>query len=161
MNAMIDREQLKEAVARTGRKREFSLPGADVVLDRWRSSLEEFVAYYAQRFNETVNPFDWWKANPAKARAFFEPDTLSLSAVMKAAVWRLLLGFDIRRIELLYQQSAPSRVRVELGPPGSTDSEVFESDAPEDAKLLRHLGSIRVNGEFQLQGYHAFAAPAA
>ena len=158
---MIDREKLKEAITRTGRGRELSITGADAVLDRWQISLDAFVTYYANRFNETVNPFDWWQANPTKARAFFEPDTLSLSAEMKAAVWRILLGFDIRKVELVYQASAPSLVRLELSAPHDSGTETFESTAPEDAKLLRHLGSIRVNGQFQLQGYHAFATPAA
>ncbi|MCI0700031.1 MAG: hypothetical protein L0241_02975 [Planctomycetia bacterium] len=158
---MIDLNALKAAVGRTGHARELTLPGADVVLERWRVGLEEFVAYYQNRFGETVNPFEWWKANPAKARAFFDPDTLSLSAAMKAAVWRILLGYDIRKVELVYQPSPPSRVRLELSAPASSEIEPFESDAPEDAKLLRHLGSIRVNGQFQLQGYHAFATPAA
>lgn len=154
---VIDREQLKDALVKEGRGRELALPGADTVLDRWRAGLDEFVTYYADRFKETINPFDWWNVNPAKARAFFEPDTLSLSAEMKAAVWRILLGFDIHKIELVYQSAAPSQVRLELSAPNSSKIEVFESNAPEDAKLLRHLGSIRVNGEFQLQGYHAFA----
>lgn len=158
---MTDREALKDAINRTGRERELALPGGDAVLDRWCAGLDEFVAHYQQRFGDVVDPFAWWGANPAKARAFFEPDTLSLSSEMKAAVWRMLLGFDIRKVELVYQLSAASVLRVELSAPGSDHAEVFESHTPEDAKLLRHLGSIRVNGQFQLQGYHAFVTTAA
>lgn len=157
---MIDLEALKAALTRTGRARELTLPGGDAILDRWRAGLDEFVAYYQDRFDETINPFDWLNANPAKARAFFDPDTLSLSPAMKAAVWRILLNFDIRKVELVYQLYAPSVLRVELSALGTADTEVFESGAAEDAKLLRHLGSIRVNGQFQLQGYYAFATPA-
>ena len=158
---MIDRESLRDAVARTGRGRELSLPGANAYLERWRVGLEEFIAYYQQRFNETINPFQWWDANAAKASAFFDPDTLSLSATMKAAVWQMLLGFDLCRVELVYQLSGPSLLRLELSSPELNEVNLFESDAAEDAKLLRHLGSIRVNGAFQFQGYHAFATSAA
>jgi|GEM_PF-2688790 len=153
---MIDLKLLKQVVAQTGRGRELDLPGADEVLERWREGLDAFITYYRDRFGETVNPFDWWKVNPPKARAFFEPDTLSLSAPMKAAVWRILLGFDIQKIELVYQFSAPSHLRVELSTPAREEIELYESDNPADAKLLRHLGSILVDGQFQFQGYHSF-----
>ncbi len=159
---MIDRDALKTALTRAGRGRELALPGADAIVDRWRAELDEFVSYYAEKYKETVNPFAWWDANPTKARAFFEPDTLSLSAPMKAAVWRILLGFEIHRVALEYSVvSEASALRIELKAPGADEVEVFESAAADDTKLLRHLGSIRVNGKLQLQGYHAFAAPAA
>jgi hypothetical protein len=158
---MIDRESLRDALLRTGRGRELQLPGSDAVLDRWCQGLDEFIAYYQNRFRETIDPFEWLKANLAKARAFFEPDTLSLSAEMKTAVWRILLGFDIRKVELLYQPGGISHLRMELSPPRVGEIDVFESNAAEDAKLLRHLGSIRVNGQFELQGYHGFATAVA
>lgn len=156
MSAATRPTDLREALTHAGFGRELGLPGGADLLDRWDRGLAAFTQHYERRFRETVDPFAWWARNRIKAQAFFQPDTLSLSAEMKAAVWRVLLGSDIKSVELRFSpEDGESNLRLVLRSPYG-DVEEYQSNYPDDVKLLRHLGTVSVDGRLEFQGYHAF-----
>ena len=75
---------------------------------------------------------------------------------MKVAVWRILFGCEIEAIHL---SSEPSQFRltIRLRTPYGENEPEYESQDSEDVRLLRHLGTVEVNGATRFQGYYAFA----
>lgn len=156
MSNDIRPDDLRDALVKAGLGRELEYPGGAELLDRWARGMTDFIEYYHRRFGDTVNPFAWWESNPVKARAYFEPDTLSLSPEMKTAVWRILLGSDIRTVEMRFTpEEAVSHLRLVLRSPHG-EVEEYTSSQPNDLKLVRHLGTVSVGGRLEFQGYHAF-----
>lgn len=127
---------------------------ADGELDRLLGKLSRFTEEYQRRYVEPPDPFRLLRDNPIKGTAFFQMDTLRLSAGMMCAVWRILLGADIRSLRLEVMPRERMVLRLELATPGG-GTEVFESQEPSDFRLLRHLGTVEVSGKLELQGYYA------
>lgn len=165
MTTPINRETLREALRQTGNDRPFR--GAhndqylDLQLDLWCAGLRAFVDEYSKRFGEMLDPFAWLPVSPLKAKAFFQIDTLNLSPEMKIAVWRILLGSEIRALETVFRpEEEKTDLCLVLRPPYADAGayETYQSDKPDDIRLIRHLGTIRVNNRLELQGYYAFAS---
>src|SRR5436305_10821813 len=95
-----DRAALRDALVRAGEGWVFQFWGdrSDAELDRLIGELGRFADEYDLRYGERPDPFGLLTANPVKGAAFFQIDTLRLTPEMQCAVWRILLGADIRSL---------------------------------------------------------------
>lgn len=151
----ITPDVVREALAKTRSKTLLEAPGWEAYFSKWADGLGEFVARYQSRFQDRPDPVGLLQTAPAKGAAFWELDTLRLSVEMKIAVWRVLLGSDIVSA-ILESTDQRFRLVLQLRTPYGTDEE-YVSESSADLRLLRHLGTIEVNGRTQFQGYYAFA----
>jgi hypothetical protein len=157
MNKARIRERLRGALQQTGGAWIFPFwaEDANANLDRLAADLEDFAQQYKQRFGERPDPFALLEENPLKGAAFFQIDTLLLSADMKIMVWRILLGCEIARVEFRYHAGAEPALLVVLQPPYGQRQERYEGQKAADFRVLRHFGTTGVNGKLFLQGYYA------
>ena len=127
----------------------------DKNLDRVLGDLDQFADEYAKRFRERPDPFKLLAENPLKGAAFFQIDTLRLSAEMKVMVWRILLGCEITRVEFRYAAGRKPTLRVTLRPPYGQGEEEYTGGEPTDFRILRHFGSSGADDQLFLEGYYA------
>ena len=157
MTNALKKERLRGALrdAGSGWILEFWGKDQDKNLDVVLSDLDRFQREYLRRFRDTPDPFALIEENVLKGSAFFQVDTLRLSVEMKVMVWRILLGCEIKRMELQYEAGRSFSLLFVLQPPYSQDDEEYRSAEPSDFRVLRHFGSTGVNDTLFLQGYYA------
>jgi hypothetical protein len=126
----------------------------DRALDQTLQALDEFAAEYERRFRYRPDPFALPGQDPARGRAFFQADTLALSAEMKILVWRILLGCEIHRVEFHYESAGGTDLTVTLRTPYG-EEEQYRGQQSRDFKVLRHFGATGVDNHLVLQGYYA------
>jgi hypothetical protein len=73
---------------------------------------------------------------------------------MLIMVWRILQGMRIQEVDMAYREQKSFRLRVVLNSPYEDASEVYESSDIGDAKLLRHLGTLEVDGKPVFDGFY-------
>ncbi len=74
---------------------------------------------------------------------------------MKIVVWRILLGWEIERLEFKYEAGQPSLLKVTLRPPSGRGKEEYTSRHFADFRVLRHFGASGANDQLILSGYYA------
>lgn len=155
---MITTDVLREILKQTRARKLLDAPGWEPVLEQWAGGLNRFVKEYGLRFPDNpADPIKFFHSAPTKAAAFFELDTLRSSTEMKIAVWLILQGWEIDRVEVDVRRRQSSMVRLVLRAPYGDEETTYESDDPEDIRLIRHFGTITINNQPEFQGYHAFA----
>lgn len=162
MNSTAKRDRLEEAIIAIGNGWVLKHWGEhkDQHLRKMLRDLEEFSRYYRNRFGETPDPFQLLDDNPTKAAAFFQFDTLRVSPEIKAAVWRILLGFEIIEVRFHYRQSKTPEFSIVLAPAwGEQNPEAYQGESQDDFRVLRHLGISFVDDKLFLNGYFAPKPP--
>jgi hypothetical protein len=157
MTKATRRERLRLALQKSGSDWVFRYWGSEAErnLDRLAADLDQFVHHYRQRYGDRPDPVELLDSNPTKGAAFFQVDTLRASPEMKVLVWRLLLGYEITRLECHYRAGHSFRLKVTIRSPYGSNEESYESTDPSDFRILRHIGLIGVGDQTHLQGYYA------
>ena len=161
MNHQSSLSDLRKAIDETGNGWWLDELGedSDSVLGVLALEIELFRASYGQRFGEEADPYSLIKANPLKARAFFQPDTLRLTTEMKIAVWRIMRGCEVQRIDFHFDADADevASLTLTLRPPHGPDEE-YKGFPFRDYCMLRHLGmtfgrknNLAFNGYYSLK----------
>jgi hypothetical protein len=153
----LDRATVRAALEKTGSGWLLSYWGQDAEknLEKLVTELKGFVQEYRHRFKETPDLIELVEANPVKAAAFFQLDTLLASRGMKVMIWRLLLGSEISELKFRYKAGAAASLLVRLVTPYG-EEETYQSKDASDFRILRHVGVTGVGGQSLLQGYYAF-----
>jgi len=161
---MSDTQQLEKALVDAGHSRliEYWGTGKTAFLTNIQKGLNSFVDEYAKRYADRPNPFLLLEENPIKGRAFFQFDTLSASVEMKIMVWRILLGYDVIKVDFHYDQNQEPVLSIQLRNPYAVgqDEEYEEYRAKHwaDFRVLRHLGTVKSDGRLRFEGYYAAAS---
>lgn len=158
MNQAPSLRRLKEAISQSGNAWLFRFWGRAERqnLSKLRSEITEFMDEYERRFGQRPDPFDLLALTPWKGAAFFHVDTLAASLQIKIAVWRILAGFKIIRVDFRWQEGQSSNFQVVLRPPGGSQGsdETYESNHWADFRVLRHFGPSAVDQKLYLAGYY-------
>ena len=157
MNAKEAIEQVEKALRKTGNDWIFGSWGEykEKHLREISRDLSRFSKEYRKRFGETADPFLLLEENSPKGSAFFQFDTLRVSLEMKIAVWRILFGSEIRKIDFQYETGKAASFSITLDSPKQMKAETYRGSSPQDFRILRHLGIVYIGDELQLQGYFA------
>jgi len=151
----LDRTTLREAMLKAGEEKVLQFFGdkADQELDRLLAQLKQFIDEFETRYGDRPDPIGLLSENPVKAAAFFQLDTLELSTQAKMAVWWMLSGADLMRLNAEVVSREYTRIALRLKTP--VGEQEFVCQDPSDFRLLRHLGTVRVDGKLAIDGYYA------
>jgi hypothetical protein len=159
MSKASARLRLREALERAGSAWILRIWGkeAEKNLDRVNRELDEFVAEYQRRFgpDQGPDPFALLEENPSKAAAFFQIETLMVSAEMKVMIWRILMGCTIAKVAFQYEAGKPPTFLVTLAKPYDLQREEYVGRHPADFRVLRHFGITGYGDQVYLEGYYA------
>lgn len=133
----------------------------DRILPAWIAHLDQAAAQYHKRLGvhlslaPEVLEAEAAK-NPHKIRAFLQAFCTVSSPDMLVMVWRVLQGLGIREIKMAYRERDFFELTVVLERPGTYpgQSEVYQSQDIRDAAILRHLGTVSIDGKPFFHGFY-------
>src|SRR5205823_1752583 len=133
---VVDASRLQEALEKSGNHSLLDFWGttADRHLKKITSQLEAFAREYKRRFKDVPDFFGLLDTNTAKAAAFFQADTLLASREMKIMIWRILVGCEIKQIELKYKAGSGLFLQMKLGSPTGED-ETYTTRETSDCRV--------------------------
>jgi hypothetical protein len=118
--------------------------------------IEVFREEYDKRFGHRPNPFELLDEMGERAIAFFQSFIgPPLSLDIRIAIWRLLVGCEIRSLEIRYRKKDSFEVRIIVGQRHEPPDPDYVTSNPWDFIVLRHMGVMTVNGKLVLDGYYA------
>jgi hypothetical protein len=96
-----------------------------------------------------------YEKNPHKVRAFLQVlDSVSSPDIL-VMVWRILQGMNIAAIRMAYDATGQFHLYVTLSSPYDQATEEYESTDIDDAVILRHLGTMKMDGQGIFDGFYA------
>jgi hypothetical protein len=133
----------------------------DQLLPRIHSALDDANKIYSAMFTGT--PFteealsEEAIRDPHKVRAFLQAVVgITFVPEMLVMVWRILQGDEIHRVRLDYEYQQSFRLHVQLRRTYYAESvDDYHSDDILDFGVLRHVGSMLLNGKPVLEGFYA------
>jgi hypothetical protein len=157
MTTAMNSAWLRESLHETGNDwlLEYWGDQAERNLAKTSSQLRAFTRDYKKRFGKTPDLPGMVAANPMKASAFLQNDTLQASREMQVMAWRILEGCEVTAVTFQYKEGTESLLRVVLRTLLG-ESEEYVSRQTSDFRILRHFGLTGVAGQHALQGYYAF-----
>ena len=129
----------------------FSPP--DQALEYWMNALAAVGREYQMRFGDSSIKFSEemlvaeFEQSPHKVAAFLQALSGTRSPQMLVMAWRILQGMEIESVELGYQKNISFSLIMKLKAPYNSEPELYESKDIDDAKLMRHLGIIKIAGK--------------
>jgi hypothetical protein len=127
-------------------------PPPDEAVDYWLNILATVGHEYQRRFGDPSINFSEemlaaeFEQSPHKVAAFLQAISGTKSPQMLVMAWRILQGMEIESIELGYQKNLSFSLIMKIKSPYSSP-EVYESEDIDDAKLIRHLGIMKIGGK--------------
>jgi hypothetical protein len=151
-----DIHQLADALQKSGCGWILQFEDRDITLQIVAEALNEFIEKYIKRFSDTPDPFRLLENNPAKGKAFFQVlSGAHVSSDMLLAIWRIFEGAEIHSINFEYQRTEKFGLRIILKMPYDEIMEEYKSNELRDFRILRHLGTLTIDGTPVLEGFYA------
>ncbi len=96
-----------------------------------------------------------YEKNPHKVRAFFQVVDSAASPEILLMVWRILQGTNIAAIQMNYDAEGLFHLHVTLSSTDAGGTEEYETNDIDDAVVLRHLGTLKMDGKGIFDGFYA------
>ena len=93
--------------------------------------------------------------NPLRIAAFLQALSGLGSPQMLVMVWRITIqGLEIESLQMDYLVQTSFSLRVQLRSPASPELETYQSNDIADAKLIRHLGTLKSHDKPIFSGFY-------
>jgi len=129
----------------------------DTRLQQIAQEIEETSVEVARRLApQKVQLLDEMRAAPAELKPLIQLFASPMSKDMRAMVYCVLRGMEIKEIEFAYRLKSSVLLRVVLEHNVTGQQLEFSSNVVWDAEVLRHLGIMTMGKKPILHGFYAF-----
>jgi hypothetical protein len=92
--------------------------------------------------------------NPLRVKCFLQVLGARCTPEILVMAWRVLQGLNIQSVEVDYQRGSSFRVRVVLATSHGSEDEPYLTSDPNDFKVFRHVGIMKVGSQSVLDGLY-------
>jgi hypothetical protein len=134
----------------------------DAALSNLRSVLEQATAAGKQRLGAIAPDLSpetliaAYQRNPHKVTAFLQVIGSIRTPDFLVMVWRILQGMNVGRLSVEYRSEQRFKMQIELNSPNESgvEPERYESENIDDSVILRHLGTMKMDGKPVFDGFY-------